>query len=146
MVAADSATDDGVPTAHGNLFERAQTDVFDLESADLGELEALTVRARAYMQACVHAPTRPHGPKVRHDGGGLGSAWKLLRVTVRRAEGGDDWVFLADAWLDDSNRNTLSKLRPANNIETLVVLVRTADKARAGTDSLVTLKVAAITM
>jgi hypothetical protein len=65
-------------TASSN-FERGKTDVFGVESPDLGNL--LKIR-------------------IGHDGSGIGSGWFLDKVYVTHPINQQCWTFLCGRWLD----------------------------------------------
>jgi hypothetical protein len=62
-------------------FERGATDVFGVESADLGTLTKI---------------------RIGHDGVGIGSGWFLDKVYVTHPLNKQQWTFLCARWLDKS--------------------------------------------
>ena len=66
---------------HRDKFEDGQTDLFQFELADMGNLQTL---------------------RVSHDGTGAGAGWLLDRVVVREDDGDEGmWVFHCNRWLDE---------------------------------------------
>jgi hypothetical protein len=64
---------------HGNKFERARTDEFELKSLDVGKLTKI---------------------KIGHDNKGLGAGWYLDSVAIDVPALGKRYTFDADRWLD----------------------------------------------
>eukprot|EP00727_Mastigamoeba_balamuthi_P010665 m51a1_g6220 hypothetical protein (2032) ;mRNA; r:217273-223689 len=75
------------------LFERAQTDEFELVLSDLGDLKELV---------------------VGHDNTGSAPGWFLERVEVRQLESGAAWAFACGRWLaaDEDDRQITRVLTP----------------------------------
>ena len=62
-------------------FERGQTDVFEVEDLDIGNLTKL---------------------RLEHDGSGVRPGWFLEGVSVTSEESGQVWTFPCSQWLDAS--------------------------------------------
>ena len=59
-------------------FERGRTDVFKLESFDIGEVQKI---------------------RIGHDNAGVGAAWYLKDVKVEEEETKKSWRFMCNRWL-----------------------------------------------
>lgn len=59
-------------------FERGRTDVFRLESFDIGEVDRI---------------------RIGHDNAGVGAAWYLKDVRIEEEETKKSWKFLCNRWL-----------------------------------------------
>lgn len=104
-------------------FERGHTDIFKIESVDIGDLSRM---------------------KIGHDGKGIGAGWKLDSVIVHIQSVGKKYKFRCDRWLatdeDDGLLEREILLDPDDVIEvgTEAVYecrVKTSDIRGAGTDA-----------
>ncbi len=74
----DSGRPKVLQTSSAN-FERGATDVFGVESPDLGTLTKI---------------------RIGHDGAGFGSGWFLDKIYVSNPLSKQQWTFLCGRWLD----------------------------------------------
>lgn len=63
---------------HANNFELGKTDVFNLETRDIGELTQV---------------------RIRHDNLGVGPGWYLDRIIIHNESTDKEWVFPCNNWL-----------------------------------------------
>lgn len=112
-----------------DVFERGQTDHFEVECGDLGEITAV---------------------KIANKGKGMFSAWHLARVEVTHLESGREYVFLCNEWLDKEHGLERTLLPSTKDGEaarevweegTYEVRVFTSDIRGAGTDGDVSISI-----
>ncbi len=108
-------------SGRGNLFEAGQSDVFQIETVELGNLKKI---------------------RIGHDSAGFGSSWLLDRVIVTHDKTKQEWYFLCGRWLakDEDDGKTERELvaRDKDGIATEPMLtyritVFTGDRRGAGT-------------
>ncbi|MEW5311148.1 MAG: hypothetical protein WDW38_002887 [Sanguina aurantia] len=103
-----------------NCFERKQLDVFEVESANVGEMTKI---------------------RVGHDGAGWGAGWHLADVTVENLASGQILVFEANRWLDKKEGDGAIEVDLVPAVDdgspkvSWKMVVTTANKSGAGTDA-----------
>ncbi|GMH36686.1 hypothetical protein BSKO_04559 [Bryopsis sp. KO-2023] len=101
----------------GNPFERGQTDSFDVDSNNLGDLKSL---------------------QIWQDGGGLGSDWKLSMVSVTDLGANRTWYFWCDDWIKGKGKERALQAMetdPRDNMIQYKVITHTSNIKGAATDS-----------
>ncbi|CAK8676643.1 unnamed protein product [Clavelina lepadiformis] len=108
---------------HRDKFERNHSDVFTVESADLGDLKKI---------------------KIGHDNAGLSASWYLEYVEIDAPSMGMKWKFPCGRWLskdkDDGNLERELYLAQEETVDYAAkvpyeITVYTTDMSSAGTDS-----------
>lgn len=89
----DSGRPKALQTASNN-FQRGATDIFAVESPDLGNLTKI---------------------RIGHDGKGIGSAWLLEKVYVTNPLNAQQWVFLSGRWFakDEDDGQIVREIVPS---------------------------------
>lgn len=103
-------------------FEKGKVDLFKMSMIDVGELQKI---------------------RIGHDNKGMGGAWFLDKVVIKKSNAEDVWEFGCNRWLakDEDDGQCVRELVPGNAAPLLKyhVNVITGDVRGAGTDAAVTI-------